>query len=153
MSGYKTDLLEAARVFGANPTEQTFEALQMALKPLRPGVCHTCKLVKSPSENLLVDPGAQRVFWKGIDVDLTTSEFRVIALLASKPCSYFSYRHIYDAIRDSIGFIAGQGEDGYKINARSAVKRIRRKFLSIDSEFCHIVNYVAYGYGWKRDAK
>jgi len=59
----------------------------------------------------------------------------------------FSYREIYDLVRGE-GFVAGWGEEGYRVNVRSFIKRIRQKFRSIDDNFDCIKNYSGYGYYW-----
>ena len=46
------------------------------------------------------------------------------------------------------GFIAGWGEEGYRVNVRSFIKRIRQKFRAIDDAFDCIKNYSGYGYYW-----
>jgi two-component system response regulator ChvI len=46
------------------------------------------------------------------------------------------------------GFIAGSGDDGYRTNVRSTIKRIRNKFREIDPVFEEIKNSVALGYCW-----
>jgi two-component system response regulator ChvI len=48
------------------------------------------------------------------------------------------------------GFIAGSGEDGYRTNVRSSVKRIRNKFRAIDADFQEIENFAAFGYCWRQ---
>jgi two-component system response regulator ChvI len=50
------------------------------------------------------------------------------------------------------GFIAGYGNDGYRQNVRSAIKRIRNKFRECDPAFAEIGNYTAFGYCWVRPA-
>jgi two-component system response regulator ChvI len=47
-----------------------------------------------------------------------------------------------------VGFVAGIGDDGYRTNVRSAIKRIRGKFRAIDAEFQEIQNCAAIGYSW-----
>jgi len=49
----------------------------------------------------------------------------------------------------SAGFIAGSGEDGYRTNVRSSMKRIRNKFRAIDDAFNEIENFPAFGYRWQ----
>ena len=46
------------------------------------------------------------------------------------------------------GFVAGWGEEGYRVNVRSFIKRIRQKFRPIDDNFDCIKNYSGYGYYW-----
>lgn len=89
-----------------------------------------------------------RGFWKGRDLDFTLGEFKIVNLLAANAGSYVTYRDIYDCLHYR-GFHAGNGEDDYRTNVRSAIKRIRCKFRSADPSFDSIVNYTAFGYIWK----
>jgi two-component system response regulator ChvI len=90
-----------------------------------------------------------RGFWKGTDLDLTIGEYRIIELLRSRPGQYVSYRAIYDRLRHK-GFVAGLGPNGYRVNVRSAVKRIRNKFRALDPKFREIECYRAFGYRWRK---
>lgn len=105
------------------------------------------------AENLLVcgrlvlKPGVSRAMWDGVDVGLTVGEYNIVHLLASNVGSFVTYRAIYDCLR-YVGFIAGSGEDGYRANVRSAIKRIRNKFRQLDSAFAEIENYTTFGYCW-----
>jgi two-component system response regulator ChvI len=67
--------------------------------------------------------------------------------LAETPKRDFSYRDIYDIVRGR-GFVAGWGEEGYRVNVRSFIKRIRQKFRALDDTFDSIKNYSGYGYYW-----
>lgn len=89
-----------------------------------------------------------RGLWKGRDLELTLGEFKIVNLLASSAGRYVTYREIYDCLHYR-GFHAGNGEEGYRTNVRSAIKRIRSKFRSTDPTFDSIVNYTAFGYIWK----
>jgi two-component system response regulator ChvI len=88
-----------------------------------------------------------RAFWDSKRVELTLTEFTILQTLAETPKRDFSYREIYDLVRGE-GFIAGWGEEGYRVNVRSFIKRIRQKFRAIDDEFDCIKNYSGYGYYW-----
>jgi two-component system, OmpR family, response regulator ChvI len=90
-----------------------------------------------------------RGFWNGTDLDLTIGEYRIIELLRSRPGRYVSYRAIYDRLRHK-DFVAGLGPNGYRVNVRSAVKRIRNKFRAVDSKFREIECYRAFGYRWRK---
>jgi two-component system response regulator ChvI len=90
-----------------------------------------------------------RGFWNGTDLDLTIGEYRIIELLRSRPGRYVSYRAIYDRLRHK-GFVAGLGPNGYRVNVRSAVKRIRNKFRALDPNFREIQCYRAFGYRWRK---
>ena len=88
-----------------------------------------------------------RAFWDSKRVELTLTEFTILQTLAETPKRDFSYREIYDLVRGE-GFIAGWGEEGYRVNVRSFIKRIRQKFRALDDEFDCIKNYSGYGYYW-----
>lgn len=89
-----------------------------------------------------------RANWDGQPVPLTTTEFRVVQLLASRAGEDVSYRAIYDVVHGR-GFIAGDGSDGYRTNVRSMIKRIRQKFREVDDHFEEIENYPGFGYRWR----
>ncbi|ANK79656.1 MAG: response regulator [Rhizobiales bacterium NRL2] len=99
---------------------------------------------------LTLDPESARAAWRGRRVDLTIAEFAIVSHLASRAGRDCRYREIYDLVRGE-GFHAGAGEDGYRTNVRSMIKRIRRKFESIDPDFEEIENYPGFGYRWRRD--
>jgi two-component system, OmpR family, response regulator ChvI len=101
---------------------------------------------------LVLQHHVSRAFWDDVDVDLTVGEFRIVHLLARNIGQYVGYRAIYDEVR-SRGFISGNGDNGYRANVRSAVKRIRRKFEKHDPGFDEIQNFMAFGYVWGRRSK
>ena len=88
-----------------------------------------------------------RAFWKGKGVDLTLTEFRMVSLMALKSGEDVSYRELYDLVHGK-GFFAGFGDDGYRTNVRTFIKRIRQKFRKTDSFFASIENYGGFGYRW-----
>lgn len=98
--------------------------------------------------DLTLSPASARATWRGIPVALTVTQFRIIHLLASRAGQDISYREIYDTVHGA-GFAAGDGEHGYRVNVRSLIKRIRRSFQTVDSEFDAIANYPAFGYRWQ----
>jgi two-component system, OmpR family, response regulator ChvI len=97
---------------------------------------------------LLLKPRVSQAFWDLIELNLTVSEFNVVRMLVSKAGNHATYRAIYDCMRH-VGFIAGSGELGYRINVRSSIKRIRNKFRLIDPEFAEIESYASFGYRWR----
>jgi two-component system response regulator ChvI len=88
-----------------------------------------------------------RAFWDGKMVDLSLTEFRIVALLAEKAGEDVGYRDIYDLVHGK-DFVAGNGEEGYRTNVRSLVKRIRKAFRDVDPDFAQIENYAGFGYRW-----
>jgi two-component system, OmpR family, response regulator ChvI len=86
-----------------------------------------------------------RASWAGTLIDLTVTEFKIIALLALRIGEDVSYREIYDLVHGK-NFAAGYGDDGYRANVRTFIKRIRKKLLDIDPDFKHIHNYPGFGY-------
>ena len=97
---------------------------------------------------LTLRPRLSRAFWRGSDVQLTVTEFNIVRRLVENAGNHVTYRAIYDCVHH-IGFIAGSGEDGYRTNVRSSVKRIRNKFRAIDPDFMEIENFTSFGYCWK----
>jgi two-component system response regulator ChvI len=89
-----------------------------------------------------------RAFWRGQVIALTLTEFRMVSRLAMKPGEDVSYRELYDLVHGK-DFVAGYGSDGYRTNVRTFIKRIRKKFRSIDDGFGSIENYASYGYRWR----
>jgi two-component system response regulator ChvI len=105
------------------------------------------------SEKLLVrgklalKQSISRATWGDVDVGLTVGEYNIVHLLASNVGRYVTYRAIYDCMH-YVGFFAGSGDDGYRANVRSAIKRIRNKFRELDPAFAEIENYTSFGYCW-----
>jgi two-component system response regulator ChvI len=89
-----------------------------------------------------------RALWKGVNVELSLTEFRIVGQLIAEGGNEVPYRSLYDLVRGS-GFFAGIGEEGYRANVRTFIKRIRHKFREIDPDFDAIENYAGFGYRWK----
>ncbi|MGH6933563.1 MAG: response regulator transcription factor [Dongiaceae bacterium] len=88
-----------------------------------------------------------RAYYDGNRIDLTLTEFQIVKLLVTAGDTDVSYRQIYDLVRGK-DFVAGYGEDGYRVNVRSFIKRIRQKFRDVDDSFASIENYPGFGYRW-----
>lgn len=99
---------------------------------------------------LTLDVSSARARWREQPVDLTITEFRIVRKLAENAGRDLSYRALYDAVRGE-GFIAGSGDEGYRANVRTHIKRIRQKFREIDASFDAILNYAGFGYGWRAE--
>jgi two-component system response regulator ChvI len=100
---------------------------------------------------LELHPELMRATWKGADLDLTLTEFNIVYLLASRVGEYVTYRAVYDCVH-GVGFVAGSGDDGFRANVRSSIKRIRIKFHAVDDTFREIENFAAVGYRWLRQS-
>jgi two-component system response regulator ChvI len=90
----------------------------------------------------------QRASWKQTNVGLTLTEFNILSYLAQHTDRDVSYREIYDIVHGE-GFVAGEGDFGYRTNVRAFIKRIRQKFRDLDPAFAHIKNYPSFGYRWQ----
>jgi two-component system response regulator ChvI len=99
---------------------------------------------------LILDRESRRAFWRNRPVDLTVTEFALVLALAGKAGRDVGFRPLYDAGRGK-GFHAGTGHDGYRVNVRAAIKRIRGKFRDIDPDFDRITAYPGFGYCWRVD--
>jgi two-component system response regulator ChvI len=91
-----------------------------------------------------------RASWNGADVGLTLTEYKIVHLLVTNLGNHLTYRAVYETMHHE-GFIAGSGEDGYRTNVRSCIKRIRNKFRALDGNFACIANYPSFGYRWEVD--
>jgi two-component system, OmpR family, response regulator ChvI len=89
-----------------------------------------------------------RASWDGAPVALTLTEFKIVALLAQRAGEDVAYREIYDMVHGK-NFVAGYGDQGYRPNVRTFIKRIRKKFHEVDPEFDHIHNYAGFGYRYR----
>jgi two-component system response regulator ChvI len=97
--------------------------------------------------HLVLHPATARAEWRGRDLGLTLSEFKVIVMLAVAADKGVSYRQVYDAIHYE-GFVSGWGDNGFQVNVRGMMKRIRRKFWKIDPAFDEIRSIAGVGYCW-----
>ncbi len=104
---------------------------------------------RSKNGELLLQASKSRVYWREREVPLTSGEFRIVAELAVNAGDRLSYRRLYDVVRGP-GFAAGSGPNGYRVNVRAFMKRIRRKFRNIDPHFDAIENHPGHGYRWRQ---
>ncbi len=95
---------------------------------------------------------SNRAFWTKKRVNLTLAEFKIVHLLASQTDRDVSHREIYDIVRGP-GFVAGDGENGYRANVRTFIKRIRQKFGEVDDKFDRIATYSGFGYRWATEGE
>ena len=96
--------------------------------------------------HLRMDRDRYTCTWKGRKLELTASEFRLMESLAVRPGTVRSR----DALRDLIA------EDQMPIDERSVdshIKRLRRKFRAVDSDFDEIETVYGIGYRFSHGAK
>ncbi|MFL6846675.1 MAG: response regulator [Allosphingosinicella sp.] len=88
---------------------------------------------------LTMDPARHRVAWDGHDVTLTVTEFMILEALAQRPGVVKSRNQLMDvAYQDDI-YVDDRTIDSH-------IKRLRRKFRAVDSEFKAIETLYGVGY-------
>ena len=90
-------------------------------------------------DNLAIDRNCMTVEWKGTKVDLTLTEFWIVHSLTQIPGHVKSRDQL---MQDANIFV----DDG---TVTSHVKRIRRKFETIDETFDSVDTVYGMGYRWK----
>ena len=98
---------------------------------------------------LVIDLPQRRARWDGVEVRLTAGELAIVVLLVSHAGSCVDNRTVYDSLHYK-GFQSGQGDKGFWVDVRSAIRRIRNKFRAIDSSFGELENVRAFGYRWRK---
>jgi two-component system response regulator ChvI len=104
------------------------------------------------SSGLTLRYDSRRALWRQMNVNLTLTEFNIVAYLAENASRDVSYREIYDIVHGE-GFMAGDGEVGFRTNVRAFIKRIRQKFRELDARFSSINNYPGFGYRWRDESE
>jgi two-component system response regulator ChvI len=97
--------------------------------------------------DLVLHPGARRAYWHGQDVGLTVTEYKVVSRLVAGSGEPVTFRAIYDEMHYE-GFHGGSGADGYEVNVRAIMKKIRRKFAASAPGFDGIQSIKKVGYLW-----
>uniref|UniRef100_UPI002FCB8336 response regulator transcription factor n=1 Tax=Sphingomonas sp. TaxID=28214 RepID=UPI002FCB8336 len=88
---------------------------------------------------LSMDPARHRVSWDGRDVTLTVTEFMILEALAQRPGVVKSRNQLMDvAYHDDI-YVDDRTIDSH-------IKRLRRKFRSVDGDFKAIETLYGVGY-------
>ena len=91
---------------------------------------------------LLMDPARHKVRWDGKDVTLTVTEFLILEALAQRPGVVKSRNQLLDIAYSDDVYVDDRTIDSH-------IKRIRRKFRAVDSEFDSIETL--YGVGYRFD--
>ncbi len=91
-----------------------------------------------------------RARWRGVQVNLTSTEFTIVSSLAIRPGN-LTYWRIYEIARGG-RFHVGYGGDDPRGAVATHIKRIRAKFRAIDPDFDRIQNCWKFGYRWRETA-
>ncbi|RMH64260.1 MAG: DNA-binding response regulator [Bacteroidetes bacterium] len=142
LTGGAIDFIEKSR---------SFAIVQRRMEIILSGMRQTMAAGQPPADLHLgaldIDGASRRVRWRGADVGLTLTEYRLVRFMAEQAGRDVGYRELYDLVHGQ-GFSAGEGEHGYRANVRAFIKRIRQKFRALDSDFDAIANYPGFGYRW-----
>ena len=92
--------------------------------------------------DLILDPARHMCTWKGDRVTLTVTEFLILKSLAQRPGHVKSRDQLLDAAYDDNIYVDDRTIDSH-------IKRIRKKFRMIDSEFGQIETLYGVGYRFK----
>ena len=90
---------------------------------------------------LQMDPARHRVTWNGKTVSLTVTEFLILEALAQRPGIIKSRNQLMDAAYPDDVFVDDRTVDSH-------IKRLRRKFRSVDPEFGAIETLYGAGYSF-----
>ncbi|HEX4846547.1 MAG TPA: response regulator transcription factor [Novosphingobium sp.] len=90
---------------------------------------------------LEMDPTRHRVSWAGQPVSLTVTEFLILEALALRPGVIKSRNQLMDAAYSDDVFVDDRTIDSH-------IKRLRRKFRSVDREFAAIETLYGAGYSF-----
>ena len=90
---------------------------------------------------LAMDPARHQVTWNGEAVSLTVTEFLILEALAVRPGVIKSRNQLMDAAYPDDVFVDDRTVDSH-------IKRMRRKFRSVDPEFDAIATLYGAGYSF-----
>ncbi|NCF76496.1 MAG: DNA-binding response regulator, partial [Proteobacteria bacterium] len=91
--------------------------------------------------DLALDQDALRVSWQGQRIDLSGTEFRMLAKLVRAPGHAVSYETLMNATMQSL-------VTNNTINTH--MRNIRKKFEAVDQEFACIKSEYGFGYRWTK---
>lgn len=92
--------------------------------------------------DLLLDSSRHLCTWRGQQVNLTVTEFLLVEVLARRPGMVKSRDQLIDAAYGEHIYIDDRTIDSH-------VKRLRRKFKQVDSEFAEIETLYGIGYKYR----
>ena len=92
--------------------------------------------------DLVLDPSRHVCTWKGKEVNLTVTEFLLLKSLALRPGMVKSRDNLMDAAYGEHVYVDDRTIDSH-------VKRLRKKFKSLDPDFAHIETLYGLGYRYR----
>ncbi|MBH1998241.1 MAG: response regulator transcription factor [Sphingomonadaceae bacterium] len=93
---------------------------------------------------LEMDPARHRVKWQGEDVTLTVTEFLILETLANRPGVVKNRNQLMDAAYQDDVYVDDRTIDSH-------IKRLRRKFREVDSDFNAIDTLYGAGYRFSEE--
>jgi two-component system response regulator ChvI len=93
---------------------------------------------------LTLDPVRHTCTWNGRPVSLTVTEFLILQALANRPGHVKSRDQLMDAAYDDQVYVDDRTIDSH-------IKRLRKKFKSVDSNFASIETLYGIGYRYAED--
>jgi two-component system response regulator ChvI len=92
--------------------------------------------------DLVLDPTRHLCTWKGLEVNLTVTEFLLVQALARRPGHVKSRDQLIDAAYGENIYIDDRTIDSH-------IKRLRRKFKDVDADFAQIETLYGVGYRYR----
>ena len=92
--------------------------------------------------DLMLDPDRHICTWKGKHVTLTVTEFLIVEVLSRRPGHVKNRDQLIDAAYGENIYVDDRTIDSH-------IKRLRRKFREVDSEFSEIETLYGVGYRYK----
>jgi len=93
-------------------------------------------------KELVLDEPKQLCFWKNNEIELTVAEFHLVQCLSKNPGVVKDRNQIMDAMYGENIYVDDRTIDSH-------IKRLRKKFRIIDSEFDKIKTRYGLGYSWR----
>ncbi|MDE1969231.1 MAG: response regulator transcription factor [Alphaproteobacteria bacterium] len=92
--------------------------------------------------DLTLDPGRHQCTWKSQDVDLTVTEFLILKSLAVRPGHVKSRDQLMDSAYGEHIYVDDRTIDSH-------IKRLRKKFKAVDTDFVQIETLYGVGYRYR----
>ncbi|HSE77411.1 MAG TPA: response regulator transcription factor [Alphaproteobacteria bacterium] len=112
---------------------------ELAREPAQAAAASEAPLVRG---DLTLDPARHACQWQGHDVALTVTEFLLLKALAQRPGLVKSRDQLMDAAYGEHIYVDDRTIDSH-------VKRLRKKFKSVDQDFAQIETLYGLGYRYR----